>query len=71
MKKSNTNNFYEFKKYHKNKYNLIIHILSFLTGFVAFLFLFNNKYIKYSIIFVYIYIIFLSNYSILIISNIL
>jgi uncharacterized membrane protein len=58
MNQSNLNDFYEFEKYHKNKYNRLIHIFCFLIGFVAFCFLFNNNYIKYGIIILYIGIIF-------------
>ena len=56
------NDFYEFKKYHKNKYNCIIHIFSFLIGFVAFIFMFKNDYIKYTIVLLYISLIFLTYY---------
>lgn len=35
--------FKKFKKFHKNRYNVIVHILCFLLGFTAFLFLFKNN----------------------------
>ena len=34
----------EFQKYHKNKYNRIIHIISFLVGFSAIVWLLPYKY---------------------------
>ena len=38
--------FKKFKKYHKNRYNVIVHILCFVLAFTAFLFLFKNDKIK-------------------------
>ena len=70
MKQLNDKDFYEFKKYHKNKYNRIIHIFSFLIGFLAFIFIFKNKYIKYAIILLYISLIYFTYYNIIIITNI-
>jgi len=69
MEYLDTNDFNEFRKYHKNKYNRIIHILCFLIGLVAFVCLFNN-YIAYSIIFLYISIIFVLYNSVTLIGNI-
>jgi membrane-associated phospholipid phosphatase len=62
------NDFNEFKKYHKNKYNRLIHILSFLIGFIAFCFLFKNDYIKYTIVLLYIGSIILTYYNIILIT---
>jgi len=70
MKQLNDKDFYEFKKYHKNKYNRIIHIFSFLIGFIAFIFIFKNEYIKYAIILLYISLIYFTYYDIIIITNI-
>jgi hypothetical protein len=50
------NDYYEFKKFHQNFYNRLIHIFSFLVGFIAFCFIFP-KNIRYILIILYVVII--------------
>jgi len=70
MNQLSDKDFYEFKKYHKNKYNRIIHIFSFLIGFISFIFIFKNEYIKYTILLLYISLIYFTYYNIILITNI-
>ena len=68
MLNKNLDDFYEFKKFHKNKYNRFIHIISFLVGFTSFCFLINQNS-RYLLLFIYLFLIFIS-YNITIFINI-
>jgi hypothetical protein len=70
MNQLSDKDFYEFKKYHKNKYNRVIHIFSFLIGFISFIFIFKNEYIKYAIVLLYISSIYFTYYNIILVTNI-
>ena len=45
--------FKKFKSYHKNKYNIIIHIISFIIGLTSFLYLFKNNFLRYFLMIIY------------------
>jgi hypothetical protein len=60
----------EFQKYHKNKYNRIIHIISFLVGFSAIIWLLPYKY-KFTLPLLYLFGIIHYGYSFTILLSIM
>jgi len=60
----------EFQKYHKNKYNRIIHIVSFLVGFSAIIWLLPYKY-KFTLPMLYLFGIIHYGYSFTILLSIM
>ena len=53
----------EFKKYHQNQYNLIVHIVCFILGITAFIFLFPKNF-RIPLLFMYYVLILLVNKNI-------